>query len=35
MDEHHAHVEHIKHENGGELPERVVYPYFNKRDRDL
>ncbi|GAA5860202.1 hypothetical protein JCM8547_009224 [Rhodosporidiobolus lusitaniae] len=34
-DEHEAHIEHIKHENGGELPERIVYPYFNKREKDL
>ncbi|GAA6007214.1 hypothetical protein JCM10207_001548 [Rhodosporidiobolus poonsookiae] len=34
-DEHEAHLEHIKHENGGELPERIVYPYFNKREKDL
>lgn len=26
MAEHEAHVEHIKEENGGKLPERVVYP---------
>ncbi|GAA6030386.1 hypothetical protein NBRC10512_002725 [Rhodotorula toruloides] len=24
--EHEAHLEHIKEENGGELPERIVYP---------
>lgn len=23
--EHEAHLEHIKEENGGELPERIVY----------
>ncbi|SCZ98346.1 BZ3500_MvSof-1268-A1-R1_Chr3-2g06311 [Microbotryum saponariae] len=35
MAEHEAHVEHIKHENGGELPERIVYPYFNKRIKEF
>lgn len=25
-DEHEAHLEHIKHENGGELPPRIKYP---------
>ena len=25
MAEHEAHVEHIKEENGGEAPERIVY----------
>ncbi|SGY85020.1 BQ5605_C009g05734 [Microbotryum silenes-dioicae] len=35
MAEHEAHIEHIKHENGGELPERIVYPYFNKRVKDF
>lgn len=25
MTEHHAHVEHMKEENGGEAPERIVY----------
>ncbi|GAA5932416.1 cytochrome c oxidase subunit VIa [Sporobolomyces koalae] len=25
-DEHEAHLEHIKHENGGELPARIKYP---------
>ncbi|GAA5825860.1 hypothetical protein JCM11251_000029 [Rhodosporidiobolus azoricus] len=34
-DEHTKHLEHIKEENGGELPERIVYPYFNKREKDL
>ena len=33
--EHEAHIEHMKEENGGELPERIVYPYFNKREKDL
>uniref|UniRef100_A0A0K3CBB0 FGENESH: predicted gene_3.229 protein n=1 Tax=Rhodotorula toruloides TaxID=5286 RepID=A0A0K3CBB0_RHOTO len=33
--EHEAHLEHIKEENGGELPERIVYPYFNKREKDF
>lgn len=28
MKEHHSHIEHIKEENGGELPERVVYVSF-------
>ncbi|GAA5984981.1 hypothetical protein JCM10908_002473 [Rhodotorula pacifica] len=31
--EHEHHLEHMKEENGGELPERIVYPYFNKRDK--
>ncbi|KAK9900032.1 mitochondrial cytochrome c oxidase subunit VIa [Cystobasidium minutum MCA 4210] len=35
MAEHEAHVEHIKEENGGELPERIVYPYMNKRDKEF
>ncbi|GAA5891443.1 hypothetical protein JCM6882_004473 [Rhodosporidiobolus microsporus] len=34
-DEHEHHIDHIKEENGGELPERIVYPYFNKREKDL
>ncbi|GAA5869792.1 hypothetical protein JCM16303_001794 [Sporobolomyces ruberrimus] len=34
-DEHEHHLEHIKHENGGELPPRIKYPYFNKRDKDM
>lgn len=25
-DEHEAHLEHIKHENGGDLPPRIKYP---------
>ncbi|GAA5943026.1 hypothetical protein JCM3775_000238 [Rhodotorula graminis] len=25
-DEHEKHLEHIKEDNGGELPERIVYP---------
>ncbi|KAF9481687.1 mitochondrial cytochrome c oxidase subunit VIa [Pholiota conissans] len=29
--EHAAHVEHIKHENGGELPETPQYDYMNRR----
>merc|ERR1712080_494543 len=33
--EHEAHIEHMKEENGGELPERIVYPYFNKREKDF
>ncbi|BGP34449.1 Cytochrome c oxidase subunit 6A [Rhodotorula toruloides] len=36
--EHEAHLEHIKEENGGELPERIVYPCtsnFNKREKDF
>ncbi|WVQ97080.1 hypothetical protein IAU59_004190 [Kwoniella sp. CBS 9459] len=28
---HHEHLEHLKHENGGELPERPVYSYMNYR----
>ncbi|GAA5985181.1 hypothetical protein JCM11641_005477, partial [Rhodosporidiobolus odoratus] len=34
-DEHEHHLEHVKEEDGGELPERIVYPYFNKREKDL
>ncbi|KAI5478907.1 hypothetical protein MNV49_004428 [Pseudohyphozyma bogoriensis] len=34
MTEHEHHVAHIKEENGGELPPRVVYPYFNIRTKD-
>ncbi|GAA6036545.1 hypothetical protein JCM8097_003562 [Rhodosporidiobolus ruineniae] len=34
-DEHEHHIEHIKEENGGELPERIRYPYFNKREKDF
>lgn len=33
--DHHEHAAHIKEENGGEAPERIVYPYFNKRDKDF
>lgn len=29
--EHHDHLEHIKHENGGELPVRPNYEYLNIR----
>jgi len=29
--EHAAHVEHIKQENGGELPEKPAYDYINRR----
>ncbi|KJA26082.1 hypothetical protein HYPSUDRAFT_199308 [Hypholoma sublateritium FD-334 SS-4] len=29
--EHAAHTEHIKHENGGELPETPAYDYLNRR----
>ncbi|KAH9824234.1 cytochrome c oxidase, subunit VIa [Melampsora americana] len=29
--EHEAHLEHIKEENGGELPERIQYDYLNRR----
>ncbi|KZV92479.1 hypothetical protein EXIGLDRAFT_692624 [Exidia glandulosa HHB12029] len=29
--EHEAHLEHIKEENGGELPPKPDYPYLNKR----
>lgn len=32
-DAHHEHVEHIKHENDGHLPEPPAYPYLNKRDK--
>jgi hypothetical protein len=28
MDEHEAHLAHLKEENGGETPERVVYVSF-------
>ncbi|WWC88014.1 uncharacterized protein L201_002917 [Kwoniella dendrophila CBS 6074] len=28
---HHEHLEHLKHENGGEAPERPVYSYMNFR----
>lgn len=31
--EHGAHIEHIKEENGGELPEVPEYDYLNKRER--
>ncbi|GAA5946022.1 hypothetical protein JCM1841_004303 [Sporobolomyces salmonicolor] len=34
-DDHEHHLEHIKEENGGELPERIKYPYFNKREKDF
>ncbi|POY76477.1 hypothetical protein BMF94_0678 [Rhodotorula taiwanensis] len=34
-EEHEAHLEHMKEENGGELPERIVYgtytPFYNPR----
>jgi len=29
--EHAAHIEHIKEENGGALPEQPEYDYMNKR----
>ncbi|KIM48302.1 hypothetical protein M413DRAFT_227588 [Hebeloma cylindrosporum] len=29
--EHHAHIEHIKEENGGVLPETPAYDYMNRR----
>lgn len=29
--EHHRHVEHLKHENGGKLPEKPAYEYLNRR----
>ncbi|GAA5995710.1 cytochrome c oxidase subunit VIa [Rhodotorula paludigena] len=32
-EEHEHHLEHIKEENGGELPERIVYVHFNKREK--
>ncbi|KAJ9100489.1 hypothetical protein QFC21_003528 [Naganishia friedmannii] len=32
-DEHHHHLQHLKEENGGELPERPVYPYMNIRNK--
>jgi hypothetical protein len=32
-DAHHEHMEHVKHENGGEKPETAAYPYLNKRDK--
>jgi cytochrome c oxidase subunit 6a len=28
--EHAAHLEHLKHENGGELPEKPHYPYLHR-----
>ena len=31
--EHAAHIEHEKHENGGELPEIPAYEYMNKRQK--
>ncbi|KAF8168217.1 COX6A, subunit VIa of cytochrome c oxidase [Crassisporium funariophilum] len=31
--EHAAHVEHIKHENGGVLPERPAFDYMNRRSK--
>ncbi|KAF5337273.1 hypothetical protein D9611_003106 [Ephemerocybe angulata] len=31
--EHAAHIEHIKHENGGELPEPPAYDYLNRRSK--
>ena len=32
-DEHHAHIEHEKHEAGGELPEQPEYAWLNKRNK--
>jgi len=29
--EHSAHIEHVKHENGGELPPTPAFEYMNKR----
>jgi len=31
--EHAAHLEHLKEEHGGELPEKPEYPYLNKRSK--
>ncbi|TFK30366.1 mitochondrial cytochrome c oxidase subunit VIa [Coprinopsis marcescibilis] len=31
--EHAAHIEHIKHENGGELPETPAYDHLNRRSK--
>lgn len=31
--EHAAHLEHMAHENGGEMPERSVYSYMNIRNK--
>lgn len=31
--EHAAHIEHIKEENGGELPETPAYDYLNRRSK--
>ncbi|KAF6766118.1 cytochrome c oxidase, subunit VIa, partial [Ephemerocybe angulata] len=31
--EHAAHIEHIKHENGGVLPEPPAYDYLNRRSK--
>jgi hypothetical protein len=32
-DAHHEHMEHVKHENGGQKPETAAYSYLNKRDK--
>ena len=31
--EHAAHIEHIKEENGGELPETPAYDFINRRSK--
>jgi len=31
--EHAAHIEHIKEENGGELPENPAYDFINRRSK--
>ncbi|KAH6917462.1 cytochrome c oxidase, subunit VIa [Coprinopsis sp. MPI-PUGE-AT-0042] len=31
--EHAAHIEHIKHENGGELPETPAFDFLNRRSK--
>ncbi|WAR51904.1 hypothetical protein PtB15_1B341 [Puccinia triticina] len=33
--EHEHHLEHIKEENGGELPERINYDYLNIRNKSF
>ncbi|KAA1127292.1 Cytochrome c oxidase subunit 6A, mitochondrial [Puccinia graminis f. sp. tritici] len=33
--EHEHHLEHIKEENGGELPERIHYDYLNIRNKSF
>jgi len=33
--EHEHHIEHIKEQNGGELPERIHYDYLNIRNKSF